>query len=562
MRKYLILTLLFLTACTAEDLMDTHVGEEQAQPFEWTRAEDMETHTMFLRNFGVGYSYDAVRGSYCDWHDIRCQVVNRYFVEHNPRHERFFFTNDYRGASIDQTFEYSLRDYVANVHLEFEEEVDLGLYQGEKRTRQNFIEDGVQETYYFQLEERQQLAEHYLSYASLLASYFRQPDMLTLSFRNAVNHLKLTDDEDIAAVDSFINVWGTHVIVGATLGGRLSIDLMNDMWRWHDDSKTDEWTTEEFLTKRKEKENHTTEDEYQWLEQSRLNITARGGDQSTLTNLLGEHRPDGSRTFSTDGITEWRRSLYYDPDDEQKSNVEMISMRVVPIWEFAQVVSLPMGRRIKAAILQDAALQQELMGNWNFFDTSFPVRYPKAVCQYRNDKGNWQRYERTDVGTMVVDVVSGGRYVATVCHETIDGRDLWVCYPIYEGKVKLACGVGVDSNQLAYNVRWVGGKATVTASGDVAGDTFYITAGAVRVKATEGVTYAASQALPAVAVAGGVQPNGTYRSTVYPVKKRGADFYFETQTKLDNVVGWRQTDGLTYTHEDNYTYIYNPNEVK
>ena len=405
------------------------------------------------------------------------------------------------------------------------------------------------------------LVERYLSYASIMEHYREQPDVLTLSFRNAVEHLKETYEDNIAAVDSFINVWGTHVIVSAQIGGSLNIDLMNYMWRWSDQAKIDEWTTEEFLKKKKERETHTANDEYQWLEHARLNITAKGGDQSTLTSLLGEYKPDGTRTFSTDGISAWRNSLYYNPDNESASNVELIGMRVIPIWEFAELVSSPMARRIKAAVLQDAALQQEILGDWNFFDTSFPISYPRAACKYRDTNGSWQRYERTDADAMVVNIVSGGRYVATVCHEQIEGQDLWVCYPIYEGRVNLACGVGVDSELMAYNVKWVGGKATVKPRDEMAGDHFYITNGAVRVKPTEGVNYAESYPLPALAVSGGVRPDGSYSSTVYPVMKDGCRFIFSAPSLLNDVVGWRLTDEF-YTHEDNYTYIYNPNEIK
>ena len=553
-------------ACSDDDtLIPSPLGEQEGASFQWTRAEDVETHAKFLRNFGVGYSYDAVRGSYCDWKDIRCQVVNRYFVEQTQHTtgEQFLHTNTARSSEINQTFEYSLRDYVANVHLNLKEELDLGLYNRQKRKRQNFIEDGVQETYYFLLEEKQIVAERYLGYASMLANYWKLPDMLTLSFRNAVEHLEETYEENIAAVDSFINVWGTHVIVGAEVGGSLNVDLMNYSWRWSDDAKIDQWTTQEFLKKKKESESHDTAKEYQWMTQGRLNITAKGGDQSTLTNLLGEYRPDGSRTFSTDGISAWRNSFYYDPNNESASNVELVGMRVIPIWEFAEVVNHRQALRIKAAILKDAALQQELLGNWNFFDATFPVRYPTAACQYRNTSGNWQRYVRTDADAMVVNIESGGRYVATVCHETIDGKDMWVCYPIYEGKVKLACGVGVDGNQLAYNVKWVGGKATVTPRDEEAGDSFYITNGAVRVQPSEGINYAESHALSAVAVAGGVQPNGSYSAIVFPVKKNATTFYFESSTSYDNVVGWKREDNTNvYKRNDNYTYIYNPNEIK
>ena len=558
-----VVALLFAGCNSEEWEFDGETAEQTTAGFQWTRAEDVETHSKFLRNFGLGYSYDAVRGSYCDWQDIRCQVINRYFVEFVQRvsGDPLIHTSTARRSDINQTFEYSLRDYVANVHLDLKEEMDLGLYKKQKRKRQNFIEDGVQESYYFMLEEKQMLVERYLSYASIMERYREQPDILTVSFRNAVEHLKETYEENIAAVDSFINVWGTHVIVSAQIGGSLNIDLMNYMWRWSDQAKIDEWTTEEFMKKKKERETHSANDEYQWLEHARLNITAKGGDQSTLTNLLGEYKPDGSRTFSTDGISAWRNSLYYDPDNELASNVELIGMRVIPIWEFAELVSAPMARRIKAAVQQDAALQQELLGDWNFFDATFPIRYTQTACLHRNSNGDWQRYERTGAEGMVVNIESGGRYVATVCHEEIEGLDLWVCYPIYEGKVKLACGLGVGSDNQTYNVRWIGGKATVTPRDDVAGDDFYITNGAVRVAPTEGVDYAESHAMPYIELAGGVQPDGSYKATAYDVTKEGADFVL-CATNVNNLIGFTLASGNRYVRNNGYTYIYNPNEIK
>jgi len=568
---YLLGLLLVLSGCMKDVLPSETAVEDAPKAFEWTKAEDIETHSLFLRNYGVGYSYDAVRGSYCDWRDIRCQVFNRYFVEYLERKtgENLLHTNTYRTSSVNSSFEYSFRDYVANVHIETEEEVDLGLYNEEKRTRQNFIEDGLQETFYYMLEEKQTLAEQYISYASIVSLYDEQPDVFTLSFRNAIDHLAMSYDDDFAAVDSLLNVWGTHVIVSAELGGRLNIDLMNYMWRYKDNAKTEEWTSEEFLSAvEAKKSSSSSTDGYQWLEQARLNITARGGDQSTLTGLLGEHRPDGTRTFSLDGISAWRESLVYDPDDADASNVEMVEMVVVPIWEFVEPIDPWVALRIKAAVLQDAAMQQELMGNWNFFNASFPIRYPSAKGQYRSN-GKWTQFTRTDKADapMVVNIESGGRYVATVCHETIQGKDLWVCYPIYEGKVKLACGVGVDESNITYDVEWIGNTVTLTHRSETAGDTFYITNGDVRVTPTEMVAYAPSHAIPYVELDGGVQPDGGYKvNALLTVNKAQGAFYGLSDRELGSLVGWTQTssgsDGYLYSRDSNYTYIYNPNELR
>ena len=567
----LVLLVTGMSACSDDELLpdeDSLPGTECDAPFQWTRAEDVETRSQFLRNFGVGYSYNAVRGSYCDWKDIRCQVVNRYFLEQLQRRsgEVFLHTTTTEYTSTSQKYEYSKRDYVANVHMETKEEIDLGLYESEMRKRQNFIEDGVQETFYYTLEEKNMMARRYLSYKSMLELYRNQPDILTLSFRNAISHLSETQEDDMAAIDSFVNVWGTHVIIDAELGGKISVDLMNYMWRYQDQGKDEEWTTEEFLTAVKENSSHSTSDKYTWIEDCRLNINAKGGDQSTLTNLLGEHAPDGTRTFSIDGISEWRRSLYYDPDDEHTSNVELVGMTVVPIWEFAEILDKWVALRIKAAVLQDVTLQQQLLGDWNFFDASFPVRYPTAQCKWRQGTNSWQTYTRSDEkdNPMVVNIESGGRFVATVCHETIQGIDLWVCYPIYEGRINLACGYGVDENQQTYSVKWINGQVTLKKRSEVGGPTFYITSGAIRCYPLDEVQYAESHPMPYIELAGGVTITGGYQSAdAYNVRKVNTDFELTAPTGLTDIVGFTEsrTKGL-YRRNENYVYIYNPNEVK
>ena len=220
----------------------------------------------------------SVRGSYCDWRDIRCQVLNRYYVEGMP--ETVMNTITTNISQVTSKFEYSIRDYVANVTITTSEEVDLGLYNGEKRRRQAFVEDGIEETFYFTLTEKQYLAQSYVDYASLLALYKSWPSeyehIFTKSFRGAIEHLKETDEDNFAAVDSFLNVYGTHVIVSATMGGRLNIDLMNSLWRYRDQVRTSEWTTEEFLAMVEEKQSHSGSEEYQWIDETLAPVTPVG----------------------------------------------------------------------------------------------------------------------------------------------------------------------------------------------------------------------------------------------------------------------------------------------
>lgn len=541
--------------------------------YNWVKAADVETRELFRRNYGLGYSYNAVRGDYCNWKDIRCQVLNRYFLENlqEASGEKLIMENTARESSVASEFSYSFRDYVANVAVETKQKVDLGLYKNEKRNRQYFLENGIQESFYYTLEEKELMVDSYISYASVLARYSRNRDLFTQSFRNAVEHLRLTPDDNVAAVDSMIKVWGTHVIVGASLGGRLRVDLMNSMWRYNDRASEEAWSSEEFLTAVNNKQKSREEDEFVWLTDSRLRLQAWGGDQSFLTGLLGEHKPDGTRTFSLDGISAWRKSLVYNPADELNSNVELIDMEVVPIWEFAAMVDKWQAMRIKAAVTQDAALMQKLLGDANFFNATFPIRYPSASCQWRKNSGTWETLTRVDTqeAPQVVVIESGGRYIATVCHEQIDGHDLWVCYPIYEGKVKLACGLGVEDGSV-FKVRWIGDTPTLTYQEDVtAGDTFYISSGGVGVEPVEDFVYAQGRALPYIELGGGIRPDGTYSAQAFRPFKEEGHFVLPVQasTRPENIVGWDEYTSIAdgkwlFTRNSGYTYIYNDNEIR
>ncbi|MBO7602961.1 MAG: hypothetical protein J6S97_00930 [Bacteroidales bacterium] len=575
-RSLIFLLFVLLAACQKitppADGPDGRLSRLPADGFQWTRAEDLASYRSFMRNFGVGYSYDAVKGSYCDWNDIRCQVVNRAELERVQDwiHERLVVTAELPGIRTASMYNYSKRDYIANVELDLKQKVNLGLYHKEKRQRQYFIEDGIEETFYYTLDEDITMVDCYIADASILSLYeYGYESLLTLSFVNAVEHLDESPASQIAPVDSFLNVYGTHVITEAVLGAKIRVDLENYMWMYKDNVKEDSWSGKEFIDAVSGKDqSRKNKDEYKWLEYGHLNIKAWGGDQSTLTGLLGEHRPDGSRTFSTDGIEAWRNSIRYDPDDELHSNVEMVDMRVRPIWEFAEAISPTAAARIKAAVLQDAAMQQELLGNLNFFDASFPIRYKSASCRWHINTNSWNTYTAQDDGSLpfVVNIVSGGRYIASVCHEQIDGKDLWVCYPIYEGRINQMCGLGVDDSGAVFKVQWLGGKALVVREEDeTAGDTFYITAGEVGVAPAEGVTYAPSYSVPFIELDGGVQPGGTYDSALCIGFKYGQDFYVLCSGG-DSLVGYEEATefgGRPYfRRKDNYVYIYNPNEIK
>ena len=575
-----VLTLLVLTSCN--DYLEDYAEQSptvavEAAPFQWTRARDIETRAMFVRNHGLGYSYNAVRGEYGKWEDIRCQVVDRYALEEYSKLTQSDFVKFQKStyASDKSSFKYSLRDYVASVNMHLDKEVDLGLYQGSKRADQYFIENGVEESFYYTCNKLIILGQSQLAYAELLdrIRYDDEKQLLTPSFRASVEHVRKYFNNDIAVVDSFVNIWGTHVIVRSFLGGELNINLQNYVWRYKDTGKEHEITTDEFLGECERSEKERQEDGFTWIEHGKLIINAKGGDQSSLTNLLGKYQVDGKRTFSIDGVSKWTTSFVYDPDDDMASNVEMVDMTVVPIWTFAEAVSPVAAQYIKAAILQDVDYMQKLLGENNFYDTTFPARYDTLCCEVQTQSGEWTTVERTDSKEMpmLVNIESGGRIVAAVCHEQINNIWFWVAYPVYEGVINKLCGVAVsEATGMVYDVRWLEDIALMQAQ--MKGDayvycnnaTFYMNAGKIMVEPQEGITYNESHPMPYYALSGGIQHDGTYRSTPLPVEKQGDNYIIRNDNpSLTDIVGFSYDNKLkAYRRQDKYTYIYNPNEMR
>ena len=592
----LLVVVLTLTACSDEltdELTGASAGQLSEQPFQWTRAQDVATHATFIRNFGVGYSYNAVKGEFCNWKDIRCQVVDRNYCDFLERTYggKYYYYEPTSSVNHFSQFRWSQRDYVSQSHMSFREEVDLGFYNGTRQKEQYVVENGVEESFYYLLREEQLRYDLQLDYSSLLNSYRRGVEsLLTSSFRDAVNHLMLADPEDIAVVDSFVNVWGTHVIVEAFLGAKLDIELSNYVWRYKDTGYDHELTAEEFLGECEKKEEERQKDGFTWIEHSKLTINAKGGDQSTLTGLLGDYQFDGKATFSTEGIEKWRKSIHYDPNNELASNIEMVDMRVVPIWWFIEYLNEDVADRVHAAIEQDVEMQRKLLGEKNFFSVKFPIRYPEATCQVQTQSGEWTTLTRRDSGDepQVVNIVSGGRVVATVCKEPVienthiqnDSTDiwvtdttkvLWVAYPVYEGVVNQLCGVGVDEQKRVFDVQWLNGHRTLKRrkayNGDDAvatGKYFYINLGQVDTEADNSVSYAPASAMAYYELSGGIQYDGNYRATPLPVTKRGTDFIIRADDPtLTNIVGFTyDADQHIYRRNSNYHYIYNPNEMR
>lgn len=544
----------------------------------------------FLRNFGVGYGYNAVSGRYCNYDDIRCQVLNRRQLERAAvnMQEKLFFADYTTRSFFRDTVAYSDHDYVAIFNLDENSSINCVVYSQEQTIRQNILEDGLRQSFYYCADETQQVASQWISVASTKAAMqlgLDPQNLLTASFRDAVSHLG--DTNDPAAVDSFIRVYGTHVVVGAAVGGRLHIDLKNSMKRYSRRLQEEEFKSEDLLVAFKSRsENRQLSEQYAWVEDASFNVTAYGGDQSALSQLVGPQRYDGSRRFDVASLSAWRSSITFVPDDEYASNAEMIDMEVVPIWEF--VFDVDAAAKLRTRITSDAALARKLLGEKNFASCSFPLRHDEAKCQVARRNGSWETVthrtgKRSD--RHVVFVVSGGRYVAMQSYEYlsgpgISGRYFWTVYPVYGTEVKLYCGLAVSESDGSVYRLVMGNDGYVrpqvlTGAEQVGWDaTVYLNAGQLSFTAQQGYDYAPATPMLYVEPTHGVNTDGTVDVSYAIVDKpSGNEFGIEIPADGPQDIGEQWTLVFTgynkykqvmntYTRSADFAGNYNPREVR
>ena len=584
-----VVGLLVLGACSQETSWE---GDDAAAPssFSWTRGTIEETRMAFLRNFGVGYGYNAVSGRYCNYDDIRCQVLNRRQLERAAVNlqEQLFFADYTTRSFFRDTVAYSDHDYVAIFNLDENSSINCVVYSQEQTIRQNILEDGLRQSFYYCADETQQVASQWISVASTKAamqSGLDPQNLLTASFRDAVSHLGDTDDP--AAVDSFIRVYGTHVVVGAAVGGRLHIDLKNSMKRYSRHLQEDQFESEDLLLAFKSRsENRQLSEQYEWVEDASINVTVYGGDQSALSQLIGPQRYDGSRHFDVASLSTWRNSITFVPDDEYASNAEMIDMEVVPIWEF--VFDADAAAKLRTRITSDAALARKLLGEKNFTSCIFPLRHDEANCQVAHRDGSWETVthctgNRSD--RHVVFVVSGGRYVAMQSYEYLSGPGVtgqyfWTVYPVYGTEVKLYCGLAVsEADGRLYrlvmgNDGYVRPQMLTDAEQPGQSATVYLNAGQLSFTAQQGYDYAPATPMLYVEPTHGVNTDGTVDVSYAIVDKpNGNEFEIEIPADGPQDIGEQWTLVFTgynkykqvmntYTRPADFAGNYNPREVR
>ncbi len=462
------------------------------------------------------------------------------------------------------------------------------IYNGQASKAFNIFEQGTTQEYILHNSLEERVVTMKLK-SDVLREYLEKyPQLLSLSFRTAVDQMdaldrqgKLTDK----VIDDFIDLYGTHVIYECCLGGRLSLDVQV-MQRKFTSEITDTYMSEnEIKLFFKSKQTSAKEQKaYQTMSESKCNLSVQGGDLSVLSNVMDVARFDAAKA-SSDMLTKWQSSVKFYYDHPDRSQVEITYMKVEPIWNY--ILNDRVVAHVRRRAVASAEEAQKLYGNRNFISTSFAYPSPTTMQAYLGGQLT------KNISSDAVVVIAAGRPVATLCRELVpvlNKKDkVVVAYPIYEGTVNLAEGLCVYNGKV-YDVEWRYNMFTIAERYNEVPETtvskLYLNAGRLSTLAVMGVQHQQSNTYPDVELPSGVLVNGDIDASKAKVAyKHFGHFYLrslsgaEDRTNISALPGWsyktsapeEQKNYSDYikssdysnrmVRDENYIYRYNPTEL-
>ncbi len=499
----------------------------------------------FMRHHGIGYSYNAVEGHYCNLRDFRCQILNRAMLEKvgDEIKYNFVIASSLNELQYSHAAYSSLTDYIQNTNIYAGVSGNIVLFSGDATMSCALFEEGVKTSYILKNEARLNCAEYFVDGAAVQKFAKKYPSMLTSSFRHAVSNLNSTVD-----IDNFIYKYGTHVVVYSKLGARLTLEVQVDTHKFEFKESAEAMADVSLATLFKYKSESSSQTRnYEILRNGSCRLNILGGDLSIMDKVIDLNN------FNTDGTSEemvdkWIKSVNHNDDDLASSNVEMIDIEVIPIWEL--IPDEAVAKAVEMRVTGNAALLAETLGNKNLINTSFTLGANNISCKVGGVK---QTFSNPDV----IDVIVANRHVATMCHEyvpEIAGKDkIWVAYPIYEGHVSIDAGLTIHNGK-SYGVCWNGQRFDVEMLEDnTAGMQIFMNLGALSTHEAPNLEYQESNLILGCERPGGIKPDGSLGGNMVRTYKHFGHFYLlNNNTRYDNLPGWSWMSSVPKKEYDNY----------
>ena len=514
---------------------------DEAEEFWHTRTLSKASRLELKRKYGIGFSYDAVYGCKCDINYVKCHALNIDELR-NSGIMLEFPKNTFRDTCF---IAHSFSEYCHAANLTGSASGDVVIYGADYSRVASIYEHGLDTIVYISNSKNIESRGLRLN-SEFIEDIREEPERyLTPSFRYGIEKIRKTPVEEVMVVDSFVNIYGTHIVTGVTIGASLKLELKTRRGLFVDYKSEEIMTREKLNILFKKTESTSTKEEHEFmrqvLESSTIDLSVRGGDVSVFNSLLTDPSPTNSAA-TEETVTRWINSLEDDTENEEYGNLELIDMSVMPIWEF--IADEQVAKRVKTRILADAPSMQELYGNRNWVNTSIDLSKTKYVNTFFN---RWDR-ETWYCGfsdPYVVNVIAANRIVASVCREWIPEIDhdtlVTVVYPIYENSIDIGSGVGIDAECNVWSVSWRYNKFKVKKIGKASSPLpmVYLNFGTVETTPVSGEKYMKGNFIIGYERPGNINvTNGQMNDRWFTLRKFLGDFYLENAVRYNNLPNW------------------------
>lgn len=347
-----------------------------ASKFWYSHMRTAAENRVMYRHHALGFSYRAVTGSKCNLGDVMCQVLNMDYIKENG-----LYGEEIRNEVTDTVSVIrGLTDYVHQVNWHSDMSANLILFQNSASKDGFAIEKVDEETLIFNQVIGLSTRKRNVDLTGLLdedgipGEVTENPDeVLSENFRYALRKLEAASPNNYAVVDSFINIFGTHVVTGVSAGGSFDLSV-----------RTSSRNVKTFFQEREFKEN-SAKFFIKWesIESSQhstiyknifntaeLKLTVKGGDASLFDGLVADPSYDNLQA-NMENYNNWVSSIEKAGGNEWDERSELIDMEVTPIWEF--IPDKDIARRVQVRIMASANEMRKIYGERNFVNASITI---------------------------------------------------------------------------------------------------------------------------------------------------------------------------------------------
>ena len=237
--KYQILAVIavsFLGGCS-DDMPLPEVGSTapiaDAEKFWYSRTRSAQENKVMMRHHALGFSYQALSGEKCYVGDVKCQVLNLDYLDENG----LIPTSTVPVVNRTSNVQRGVIDIIHGAQWIAGVSADLILYQTDKRKEYYMVENIKDSTLVMHNTIDVKFGRSDINLFELLGSkeennsvvdselQNNKGPILSDNFRYAIKKLE-ANRNNVAVIDSFINIFGTHVVTGITTGGKCDLKLV------------------------------------------------------------------------------------------------------------------------------------------------------------------------------------------------------------------------------------------------------------------------------------------------------------------------------------------------